>query len=193
MLFSSGVFGLAAGPVPWIHWRRRSAGISPPANFPSRASGTLIRVRGIRASGSRNPIRRRSRALSALRQTRASIRALRSGLNLASSPRAACASGVRMSAYWRSRPARISRPEALPAREWGTFAALMLRFLLRGPERPGPADLYPWRSLTYIQDGGLVQRPRAGSRGKPQAVPGAAPPAFQEEPGEGASPERPAY
>jgi hypothetical protein len=30
--------GRVAGPVPWIHWRIRSAGISLPSKFPSRAS-----------------------------------------------------------------------------------------------------------------------------------------------------------
>ena len=35
------------GPVPWIHWRCRSAGISLPTNAPSRASCTLMRVRGM--------------------------------------------------------------------------------------------------------------------------------------------------
>ena len=48
MLLSTGAFGFAAGPVPWIHWRCRSRGISVPSNFAARASLTVIDVRGIR-------------------------------------------------------------------------------------------------------------------------------------------------
>ena len=54
MLVSIGASGRAAGPVPWIHWRCRSAGISLPVNAPSRACLTVRSVRAIFADGSRN-------------------------------------------------------------------------------------------------------------------------------------------
>ena len=97
MLVSTGAFGFAAGPVPWIHWRCKSPGISGPSNFPSLASRALIPVRGITDSGSRKPIRSLSRARAALRRIRASIKALRSESNFASAASAALASGVKMS------------------------------------------------------------------------------------------------
>ena len=46
MLFSMGAFGFAAGPVPWIHCRWRSRGITVPSNFAARASPTVIDVPG---------------------------------------------------------------------------------------------------------------------------------------------------
>jgi hypothetical protein len=53
-----------AGPVPWIHWRFKSTGISLPSKLPSRASCTRMPVRGISAWGSRKAMRCRSRSAS---------------------------------------------------------------------------------------------------------------------------------
>ncbi len=106
------------GPVPWIHWRRRSAGISLPANAPSLASCTLMRVRGMYESGSRNVIRCLSRARCARRAILAAITALRSASSPASASSAATASGVRTSLYSLSRlPRTWSRPALIDVRD----------------------------------------------------------------------------
>ena len=67
MLRRTGALGFAAGPVPWIHCRRRSGGISLPTKAPSRASWTVIFVRAMCEPGSRKVMRCLLRARAARR------------------------------------------------------------------------------------------------------------------------------
>ena len=97
-LRSTGAPGRAAGPVPWIHWRSRSGGISAPSKRPARASATEMVVRGMMAAGSRNPIGVRAAARAARRAVRARISSTRSRSNGASASIAARAAGVKTSA-----------------------------------------------------------------------------------------------
>ena len=94
MLRSTGALGLAAGPVPWIHCRCRSCGISLPANRPSRAACTPISVPAMVAPGSRKPIRSPSRARRARRSMRSRISRRRCSLNPARACSASSTSGV---------------------------------------------------------------------------------------------------
>ena len=94
MLRSTGDRGLQAGPVPWIHWRRRSAGISEPMKSPRRASPTRMGVRGMQSSSSRKAMRSRYRARAARRSMRSAMTAFCSWLKGASASRAARAAGV---------------------------------------------------------------------------------------------------
>ncbi len=87
-------FGFVAGPVPWIHCRWRSAGISLPANLPSRASCTVMPVPGIVLPGSRKAMRCPSRARAARRRMRADMSARLGSSRGARAARAARASGV---------------------------------------------------------------------------------------------------
>ena len=86
--------GVAAGPVPWIHWRCRSGGISSPMNLPSRASCTRMSVPGMRAFGSRKPMGLRSLMRAFLRSIRSAINRCCSSLNPAMKASAASTSGV---------------------------------------------------------------------------------------------------
>ena len=81
--------GVAAGPVPWIHCRCRSAGISLPTKSPSRASCTVMRgARECGAPGRGTRCGCRSRARAARRSMRADISAWRSSSSGASARRA---------------------------------------------------------------------------------------------------------
>ena len=103
MLLSIDVFGFAAGPVPCTHCLWRSAGISEPTNLPSRASCTLILVRGMKSFGLRNLILSLLRLRCARLAYLFSISNFWSLLNTESALRASRTLGVYMSAYSLSR------------------------------------------------------------------------------------------
>ena len=86
--------GRVAGPVPWIHWRARSGGMSAPSNRPARASATVSDVPGIESPGEAKAMGDPVRARSSRRCARCVITSRRASSSGASASRAASAWGV---------------------------------------------------------------------------------------------------
>ena len=86
--------GLAAGPVPWIHCRSKSGGISLPANPPARAARTVRLVRPMTSSGSRKRISSRSCVRCVRRLIRAAITSRLSASKRARAVKTSLASSV---------------------------------------------------------------------------------------------------